>query len=94
MNPIDPAKFNNAREYRAAVTDRVLNSADRQVIEWADDELANDLAAQWWESHREEFSLEFEEESPDKWPSILTAKRRKMEAWVADQIRHRVEAAV
>jgi hypothetical protein len=91
---IDPAKFNNIREYHAAVVDRVVNSTDRDVIEQADDELANELAAQWWESHRAEFSLEFEEESPDRWAAIISAKRRKMEAWVADQIRQRIEAAV
>ena len=94
MRTIDISQFNSPREYYAALSDNAMNATDRAVIDNADDELANQLGEEWWETHRAEFSLEFEETAPERWGEVVARKRAAMLEWVANQIRERMAATL
>ena len=79
------------RDPRPMTVERAINLVDRNLIESADDCFVNKLTAEWWDDKRDEFALEFEESTPDEWPGIIARKREKLETWLANQVRERMQ---
>lgn len=75
---------------RPMTVDRAVNLVDRTIIDTADESLVMSLQDEWWESHRDEFHLEFEESVPDQWPDLIRRKREKIEGWVAERLREQM----